>query len=141
MELLFFRWRRLSKGMLQRGVARSRHEVGLCTMLGTSKPERDGWAQKHSVIQVSLFDPGKSLPNFKNFSSFFFHSSFFFASVIQLLLFVRSHFSLPFLSCGFKNSLSSSHLLLGLPTGLRVLILLSCPGCQSKIFFCPPFLW
>ena len=30
--------------------------------------------------------------------------------------------------------MSSSHLLLGLPTILRVLILLSSPGCQSKIF-------
>ena len=40
-------------------------------MLGTSKPERDGWRQKkkHSVNQVSLFDLGKSLPNFINFSS------------------------------------------------------------------------
>ena len=30
--------------------------------------------------------------------------------------------------------MSSSHLLLGRPTSLRVLILLSNPGCQSKIF-------
>ena len=83
---------------------------------------------------VSLFDPGKLLPNFKNFL-FFFHSSYFFDSVIQLLLFVRSYFAFSFVSSGFKNSLmSSSHLLLGLPTSLRVLILLSSPGCQSKIF-------
>ena len=28
-----------------REVAQSRHKAGLCTMLGTSKPERDGWRQ------------------------------------------------------------------------------------------------
>ena len=42
---------------------------------------------------------------------------------------------LCFLLCssGFRNSLrSSSHLLLGLPTCLRVSMLLSSPGCQSK---------
>ena len=83
---------------------------------------------------VSLFDPGKLLPKFYELFFFFFHSSYLFASVIQLLLFVRSYFVFSFVSSGFKYSLlSSSHLLLGLPTGLRVLILLSSPGCQSKI--------
>ena len=57
-----------------------------------------------------------------------------FASVIQLLLFLRSYIVLSFTSPGFRNSLmSSSHLLLVLPTSLLVLILLSRPGCQSKI--------
>ena len=69
-------------------------------------------------------------------SIFFF---IFFASVIQLFLFVRSYlfpsFFCPFVSPGlfFNSLMSSSHLLLDLPTNLLVLILLSRPGCQSKI--------
>ena len=59
-----------------------------------------------------------------------------FASVIQLLLFMRSCLFPSFASPGFVNSLmSSSHLLLGLPTNLIVLIWLSSPGCQSKFFW------
>ena len=69
-----------------------------------------------------------------NFSCFF-QTSYFFASIIQLLLFVRSYLVFSFVSSGFKNSLmSSSHLFWCLPTGLRVLLLLSRPGCQSKIY-------
>ena len=56
-----------------------------------------------------------------------------FASVIQLLLFMKSCLVPSFASPGFVNSLSSSsHLLLGLPTNLLVLIWLSSPRCQSK---------
>ena len=46
---------------------------------------------------------------FLNFSSFFFHSSYFFASVIQLWLFMRSYFVLSFVSFGFMNSLMSPY--------------------------------
>ena len=68
------------------------------------------------------------------FSSFSFHSLSFFASVIQLLLFMRSYFLSSFVSPVLLSSLmSSSHLLSGLPTNLLVLILLSRPGCQLKI--------
>ena len=49
---------------------------------------------------------------------------------------MRSYFVLSFASPGFMNSLmSSSHLLVGLPTNPLVLILLSSPGCQLKIFW------
>ena len=102
--------------MAQRGVAQSRRSRSLHINC-------KGWVEaKHSEIQVSLFDHEKTLPCFMYFP-FFFNSSYFLASVIQLSLIVRSNFSFPFVSSGFKNSLkSSSHLLLGLPTGLRVLI-------------------
>ena len=54
----------------------------------------------------------------------------------------RDHtFLFPLSRLVLKNPLmSSSHLRLGLPTGLRVLILLSSPGCQSKIFLVHLFL-
>ena len=72
---------------------------------------------------------------------FFFNSSYF-SSVIQLSLFVRPHFSFPFVSSDFKNSLMSSSIFfcVFLP-GLRVLIVSSSPGCASRRLFGPPFFW
>ena len=84
---------------------------------------------------VLHIDPRNFLPIFHNLFFFFFpFFVYFYASIIQLLLFVRSYFLPSFVSPGFVNSLmSSSHLLLGLPTNLLVLMLLSSPGFQSKI--------
>ena len=97
-------------------------------------PVWDGLRQNTLCI-VSLSDPGNVLPIFHKLFFFFFPLFAFFVSIIQLSLFMRSYFFLSFTSPGFMNSLmSSSHLLLGLPTNLLVLVLLSSPGCQS-IFF------
>ena len=89
---------------------------------------------------VSRIDPRKSLPIFHKLFFVFFPFFVFFclhhpAVVVREIVLYSFFFSL-----GFMNSLmSSSHLLLGLPTNLLVLFLLSSPGSQS-IFFWSIFL-
>ena len=79
------------------------------------------------------FSIQEMLPNLHELFFFSFHSWYFFASIIQVLLFMRSYFVFSCISSVFRNSLkSSSHLFVGLPTCLWVLMLLSSPGCQSN---------
>ena len=99
------------------------------------KPEKacKGWFGANHSDQGLAFRSRRCYQIFTNFSSVSFHSWYFFASIIQLLLFMRSYFVFSCVSSVFKNSLkSSSHLFLGRPTCLRVLMLLTSSGCQSK---------
>ena len=97
------------------------------------KPVVGGLGQNAQRINLT-FRPKEMLLYLHNCFFFSFHSLYFAASVIHPLLFMRSYFVFSCVSSGFKNSLrSSSNLLLGLPTCLRVLMLVSSLGCQSKI--------
>ena len=104
------------------------------------KPVRDGLGQI-TQTRCLAFRSRNCYQIFTNFHSFSFHSEYFFASIIQVLLFMRSYFVFFCVSSVFWFSLkSSSHLFLGLPACLQVLMLLSSPGCQSKTLLVHLFL-
>ena len=115
------------------------------TRIKCIKPEKtcEGWFGANHSDQMFSFSIQELLPNLHN-------TFLLFLSILGICLHPSSSnycswgrtLFFSFVSSVFGNSLeSSSHLLLGLPTCLRVLMLLSSPGMPVENSSGPPFLW